>query len=486
MKRAKVGCSNPTLVIEKQRTPLDMCYLKYKKYSDLKLSDNYKLGKIYVSHIKDLTLEEFVEARQIHCGLQRHSSDCYCNSLVEAAKQIISGGICQLSLLYKTRFNQQQYKTDKAVRQLMQLPVVIFPIKSKLYVTRYSSGTNYDKFIELLENLVPDSKCESINKEELKLLCSLATNEKDKKLIRVAASSHLSATQSKAKLGIDDITSEREAVYVAVKELQVIREAVDELAMCKENVIIGDLLMNEQDSGSGSDSDELSSVEVEEQPDITCRSSELGFNKTKNSPKCKPSSEQLLDLLKKAKCNWFLFVTECRLRFQGIGESDVMLDSFIENMNECHLTEKEKTDLQQSREAYRALENENIGNYDDDEVHTDSESDDPEDWLKISQEGSLPETETLTKKISKQKAIIYRWKKRRIAKIVASKCLLRRKVPPRVSKTLAKYPNIGKDIERFARENRICADSWRRTGLLTFSSNTKKGPKLTYNRFANT
>ena len=267
MKRAKVGCSNPT-VIEKQRTPLDMCYLKYKKYSDVNLSDNYKLGKIYVSHIKDLTLEEFVEARQIHCGLQRHSSDCYCNSLIEAAKQIISGGICQLSLLYKKRFNQQQYKTDKAVRQLMQLPVVIFPIKSKLYVTRYSSGTNYDKFIELLENLVPDSKCESINKEELKLLCSLATNEKYKKLIRVAASSHLSAMQSKAKLGIDDITSEREAVYVAVKELQVIREAVDELAMCKENVIIGDLLMNEQDSGSGSDSDELSSVEVKEQPDI--------------------------------------------------------------------------------------------------------------------------------------------------------------------------------------------------------------------------
>ncbi|CAB4022429.1 Hypothetical predicted protein, partial [Paramuricea clavata] len=191
-----------------------MCYLKYKKYSDVKLSDNYKLGKIYVSHIKDMTLEEFVEARQIHCGLQRHSSDCYCNSLIEAAKEIISGGICPLALLYKTRFNQQ-YKTDKAVQQLMQLPVVIFPIKTKLYVTRYSSGTNYDKFIELLENLVPDSKCESINKEELKLLCSLATNEKDKKLIRVAASSHLSATQSKAKLGIDDINSEREAVYAA-------------------------------------------------------------------------------------------------------------------------------------------------------------------------------------------------------------------------------------------------------------------------------
>ena len=32
-----------------------------------------------------------------------------------------------------------------------------------------------------------------------------------------------------------------------------------------------------------------------------------------------------------------------------------MLDSFIENMNKCDLTEKEKRDLQQSREAYRTL-----------------------------------------------------------------------------------------------------------------------------------
>ena len=60
--------------------------------------------------------------------------------------------------------------------------------------------------------------------------------------------------------------------------------------------------------------------------------------------------------------------------------------------------------------------------------------------------------------------------------------MLKRKVPARISKTLKKYPNIGKDIERFARQNRIGADSWRRTGLLTFSGNVKKGPKLTYNR----
>ena len=244
-------------------------------------------------------------------------------------------------------------------------------------------------------------------------------------------------------------------------------------------VIIGDLLMNEQGSESDSDSYELSSVDEEKQQVLTCRSSDPQYKEMNNCSEFKPSTEQLLNILKKTKYNWCQFVSECHLRFRSIGEDETVLENFIENLNKNHLTEREKTDLQQSREAYRALENENVSNYDD-EFHTDSESDDPEDWIKISQERSLPEM--LTKKISKQKAIIYRWKKRRIAKIVASKCLLRRKVPPRVSKTLLRYPNIGKDIERFARENRIGADSWRRTGLLTFSGNTRKGPKLTYNR----
>ena len=55
-------------------------------------------------------------------------------------------------------------------------------------------------------------------------------------------------------------------------------------------------------------------------------------------------------------------------------------------------------------------------------------------------------------------------------------------MPNRVSRTVLKYPNIGKDIDNFARESRIGADSWRRTGDLTFSGNVKRGPKLTYKR----
>ena len=66
-----------------------------------------------------------------------------------------------------------------------------------------------------------------------------------------------------------------------------------------------------------------------------------------------------------------------------------------------------------------------------------------------------------------------KFRKRLVAKEVARHCLLKRKVPNRVSRTLLKLPDIARDIESFARENRVGADSWRRTGVSTFSGNVK-------------
>ena len=107
------------------------------------------------------------------------------------------------------------------------------------------------------------------------------------------------------------------------------------------------------------------------------------------------------------------------------------------------------------------------------ELHivTDSKSDNPEDWVRIQHAQNAEEIQL---KLRKQKAIYSRLRKRLIAKEVVNRRLLKHHIPSRVSRTLRKYPNIGKDIKMFARENRVGADSWQRTG------NSKKGVKLTY------
>lgn len=55
--------------------------------------------------------------------------------------------------------------------------------------------------------------------------------------------------------------------------------------------------------------------------------------------------------------------------------------------------------------------------------------------------------------------------------------MLKTKVTKPVSKILQSYPNIGKDIEMYVSDRRVGADQWRRTGILTFAGNTRRGPK---------
>ena len=77
----------------------------------------------------------------------------------------------------------------------------------------------------------------------------------------------------------------------------------------------------------------------------------------------------------------------------------------------------------------------------------------------------------MQEKVKKQCQIFKKYRKRLIAKEVTKRCLLRRRLPKCVSRTLQKYPDIGTDIEEYACENRVGADSWRRTGVLTFTGN---------------
>jgi hypothetical protein len=228
-----------------------------------------------------------------------------------------------------------------------------------------------------------------VSRENLKILCELASSEKDKKIIRVAATTNFSATRAKKELGISSLVKEREAVAEAVQQYRDIRDAVDEVLSIREGLSLQELgiVFSETETGSEADSNDNSDI------NITVLSSDSDSEKS---------------------------------------------------------------------------------------VVTDSESDNPEDWVAIK---DLPlYSEEVKAKIKKQHAIFLRQKKRRISKLVAKKCLLQRRKPARVGKTVQKYPDIGKAIEEFAIERRIGADSWRRTGLLTFSGNVKRGPKLTYCR----
>lgn len=60
------------------------------------------------------------------------------------------------------------------------------------------------------------------------------------------------------------------------------------------------------------------------------------------------------------------------------------------------------------------------------------------------------------------------------------KRLLRKKITKSTKTILHTYPDIGDVIERIVEKSDIGADRWRRTGLYTFSGDTKKSKRMTF------
>jgi len=170
-----------------------------------------------------------------------------------------------------------------------------------------------------------------------------------------------------------------------------------------------------------------------------------------------PSFQHLRLVLRENSLNWFSFVEELKLTLSNITEEALhqLLMDFVYFLSSSDLTPEEDAVVEQSRQAYlaqrRQTERENA------EVTTDSESDNPEDWVQLRQAKTM--NKDMQDKVKKQRQIFKKYRKHLIAKEVTKRCLLRRRFPKRVSRTLQKYPDIGTDIEEYARENRVGADS---------------------------
>ena len=112
------------------------------------------------------------------------------------------------------------------------------------------------------------------------------------------------------------------------------------------------------------------------------------------------------------------------------------------------------------------------------EVVTDSESDNPEDYVHLQD----PLSEEGRALVKKRRTAIQRRIRRMKAKAIAEQRFLTRKTPKRFSKVLLECPDVGKTIEDFVIAGNAGADQWRRTGVLTFDGNTNLPKKITYGR----
>ena len=188
------------------------------------------------------------------------------------------------------------------------------------------------------------------------------------------------------------------------------------------------------------------------------------------------SNEIMLLYLRENNLNWFGLVKEVSNYLKSYTDEviDKCLCDFSEFLPDSDLSEEEERLVEISRQAY--LDYCRANSIASDISDTGESESDPEEWVSVKNLKSDKIPALVKKQIKKRR----RKKQRLISKEMAEKRLLKRKLPKVVGRVLNNYPNIGKDIEQYVSERRVGADQWRRTGVLTFTGNTQRGPKVTF------
>jgi hypothetical protein len=222
-----------------------------------------------------------------------------------------------------------------------------------LHVLEYSSNTEYERLQELIEKLIPEQKLSlGLNREALKALCDLASTESDRKLIRVATTAGMSASQAQSTYGISNLHKERDKVAQAVKEYTAIRNTVDKLVRAKEKAVLDSFGVTEASDSeeeildSDSDTDDVSNgngkknsdaegSEIERMDASSCECDgpieiDPDFVKENANINFVQSQEHWLIILHENMYNWFSFIAELKILYPDLTKEGLeqMLHAF--------------------------------------------------------------------------------------------------------------------------------------------------------------
>ena len=393
------------------------------------------------------------------------------------AADILQNGFLPLKDLFCRHFGciPSNFKTDKAVSRMMQLPVAVVPLNiyggKKWFVWELISSLDYSKLQEFIDGLQnKDAKKDVIiDKDMLQMLCELASSEKDKRLTKyaVCTSLQLLSTEAKNLYGVSDLAMLQRQVAEALDEAREIRDVVTKIASIEKSVALESIGLVTSDISSESNhnsSDEEESVD-DLTDDGTCDNSEWftgdiesANDSEKQNPKgnrhidpdvftknastsCSPilSHEHLLLILRENRLNWISLVRELQDLLKAYSEeviNQALMDfSYWLSTSAIDVTTEEGKLIEQSRQSYLLLEQERAAQ----DIQSDSHSDDPEQWTNLRAHDLS--SEKIKEVIDQQRRIFKKGARRCYLKEVATKSLLKRKVPKRAStvKEISKF-----------------------------------------------
>lgn len=450
------------------------------------LSDYTQLSdEVSVSKFKELSLQEYSYICELYCSQYHRKSCSKCPLMIKAANLVLESGICSLQSVFKEVFPGVTYHTGNAKRRLLQMPIAAIQVQDGstnrpvVYVTELIDGIDYLKVRQFLNMHATQKKtCTPLSKVELKELLILARSDREREMVRYAAfrSSGLSITSARKHFGFDNLAERVKKVEDSIEEVLDIRQTVENLSRVQDKAIMLSMgfVPSDDSSDEFEDTSDEGSYEASEELEMIA------------DTQIQPStSAELLQILKDSFFNWFQLVSVVIEMNSHISEESIIdsLECFFTLAMNDELGDGDKALLVQSHQAFNCdrdrcqIVDREAAAFNG-QIVTDSESEDPDQYLGLHDVTSDKAKALITKK---RKSLRRRARYLK-SKQVAERNFLSRKVSRGVKGILKDFPNIGKEIENFVQESNVGADAWRRTGILTFDGNTRVKSKVTYER----
>lgn len=488
-----------------------------------------------VSRLEGFTLDKYILTKENIC-YEEHKQPCTaCIGLLSVAKQILDEGFIKLNEAFAMSTPGVKYKAKDAKRKLLQMPLTALKIKESKTYTIYlvSKDTNLQLTRSLLKRKDWGSQntgmqmSASLVKELLSATDSDA--ERERLTYGIVKSSGLSHTKLRQLYGFENLKRRQDKVENALREMREIREAVASIASIQEKAVLQsfgievesdeDLEHDESETDTDADGEEDSALNAVEntslselipatlnesedrlvsETDSAFNVSEIGLAPSQNTDigdmahqfslskeitesACYQNSHQLMDILKSCELNWFSFVEVIKEKMKDYSKEaiDQLLLDFSGQLHLFNLDEREELIIEQSRQAFLLARRLDENNSDADDEAVLSEAEEMEvDWGNIHDPLQKEAQSAIIQKIRNLRL----GAKRKAAKKIAEERFLRRRRGKNVSKILKECPDIGQTIENYVKSAGAGADSWRRTGVLTFDGNRKVQKKPTFSR----
>ena len=198
----------------------------------------------------------------------------------------------------------------------------------------------------------------------------------------------------------------------------------------------------------------------------------------KSIPDLDVNSVLVLDILKETDFNWFAFVAYLEPKFLSQGYTQEVFDQFLSDfgsqLHNLGLNDEQYRLAEQSRVVYLSeMQEKEI------RAETIEEGEDENDLTSSETVGNI-DSEAIQRKLRQIKG---KARKKARAEIEGSG-LFQRKSVHRMDAIEKRHPDIGEVMEKIVTEADVGADKWRRTGVYTFSGDTKKEKRITFKSLA--